>query len=39
MDQSLKSPGQSALEDAFHAMFDRSRSRSQPRRWISVWTC
>jgi coniferyl-aldehyde dehydrogenase len=25
MDQSLKSPGQGALDDAFHAMFDRSR--------------
>ena len=26
MDQSLKSPGLSVLEDAFHAMFDRSRA-------------
>jgi coniferyl-aldehyde dehydrogenase len=26
MDQPLKSPGQSALDDAFHAMFERSRS-------------
>jgi coniferyl-aldehyde dehydrogenase len=26
VDQSLKSPGQSTLDDAFHAMFDRSRS-------------
>jgi len=26
MDQSLKSPGQSALEDAFHAMFELSRT-------------
>jgi coniferyl-aldehyde dehydrogenase len=25
VDQSLKSPGQSTLDDAFHAMFDRSR--------------
>jgi coniferyl-aldehyde dehydrogenase len=30
MDQPLKSPGQSALEDAFHAMFDRSRSEPAP---------
>jgi hypothetical protein len=26
MDQSLKSPGQSALDDAFHAMFELSRT-------------
>jgi len=30
MDQPLKSPGQNALEDAFHAMFDRSRSEPAP---------
>src|ERR1700723_3167175 len=30
MDQSLKSPGQSALEDAFHAMFELSRTRPAP---------
>jgi len=30
MDQSLKSPGQSALEDAFHAMFELSRSTPAP---------
>jgi coniferyl-aldehyde dehydrogenase len=30
MDQSLKSPGQSALEDAFHAMFELSRTRAAP---------
>jgi coniferyl-aldehyde dehydrogenase len=30
MDQSLKSPGQSALEDAFHAMFEPSRTRPAP---------
>jgi coniferyl-aldehyde dehydrogenase len=30
MDQSLKSPGQSALEDAFHAMFELSRTRPEP---------
>jgi len=30
MDQSLKSPGQSALDDAFHAMFERSRSEPAP---------
>ena len=30
MDQSLKSPGQSALEDAFHAMFELSRTALAP---------
>jgi coniferyl-aldehyde dehydrogenase len=30
MDQSLKSPGQSALEDAFHAMFELSRTAAAP---------
>jgi coniferyl-aldehyde dehydrogenase len=30
MDQSLKSPGESALEDAFHAMFELSRTRPAP---------
>src|ERR1700733_7588833 len=30
MDQSLKSPGQSALEDAFPAMFELSRTRPAP---------
>src|SRR5664279_5841385 len=30
MDQSLKSPGQSALEDAFHAMFELSRTAPAP---------
>jgi len=30
MDQSLKSRGQSALEDAFHAMFELSRSTPAP---------
>jgi coniferyl-aldehyde dehydrogenase len=30
MDQSLKSPGQSALDDAFHAMFELSRTRPAP---------
>ena len=30
MDQSLKSPGQSALEDAFHAMFELSRMTPAP---------
>ncbi|HWL18855.1 MAG TPA: hypothetical protein VNS33_04235 [Bradyrhizobium sp.] len=30
MDQSLKSPGRSALDDAFHAMFERSRSEPAP---------
>jgi coniferyl-aldehyde dehydrogenase len=30
MDQPLKKPGQSALEDAFHAMFDRSRAEPAP---------
>jgi coniferyl-aldehyde dehydrogenase len=30
MDQSLKSPGQSALEDAFHAMFEMSRTTPAP---------
>ncbi len=30
MDQSLKSPGQSALEDAFHVMFERSRNEPAP---------
>ena len=30
MDQSLKSPGQSALDDAFHAMFDLSRTEPAP---------
>jgi coniferyl-aldehyde dehydrogenase len=30
MDQPLKSPGQSALDDAFHAMFELSRSRPAP---------
>src|SRR6195256_1614500 len=30
MDQSLKNPGQSALEDAFHAMFELSRSTPAP---------
>src|SRR3984957_19002744 len=30
MDQSLKSPGQSALDDAFHAMFELSRSEPEP---------
>jgi coniferyl-aldehyde dehydrogenase len=30
MDQSLKSPGQSALDDAFHAMFELSRTTPAP---------
>jgi hypothetical protein len=30
MDQSLKTPGQSALEDAFHAMFELSRTAPAP---------
>jgi coniferyl-aldehyde dehydrogenase len=30
MDQSLKSPGHSALEDAFHTMFDASRADPAP---------
>ena len=30
MDQSLKSPGQSALDDAFHAMFELSRTIPAP---------
>lgn len=30
MDQSRKSPGQSALDDAFHAMFELTRSRPAP---------
>jgi len=30
MDQSLRGPGQSALDDAFHAMFERSRSEPAP---------
>jgi coniferyl-aldehyde dehydrogenase len=30
MDQPLKSPGQSGLDDAFHAMFERSRSEPAP---------
>ena len=30
MDQSLKSPGQSALDDAFHAMFKLSRTAPAP---------
>jgi coniferyl-aldehyde dehydrogenase len=30
MDKSLKSPGQSALEDTFHAMFELSRSTPAP---------
>jgi coniferyl-aldehyde dehydrogenase len=30
MEQSLKSPGQTALDDAFHAMFDRSRMEPAP---------
>ena len=30
MDQPLKSPGQSALEDAFHRMFELSRTKSAP---------
>jgi coniferyl-aldehyde dehydrogenase len=30
MDQSLKTPGQSALEDAFHAMFELSRTAAAP---------
>ncbi|MGZ5095947.1 MAG: hypothetical protein ACXWCH_32950, partial [Burkholderiales bacterium] len=30
MDQSLKSPGQSALDDAFQAMFELSRTRPAP---------
>jgi coniferyl-aldehyde dehydrogenase len=30
MDQSLKSPGQSALDDAFHRLFDLSRSEPAP---------
>jgi coniferyl-aldehyde dehydrogenase len=30
MDQSLKSPGHSALDDAFHAMFERARSEAAP---------
>src|SRR6201996_9475305 len=29
MDQSLKGPGQSALEDAFHGMFELSRTRPE----------
>jgi coniferyl-aldehyde dehydrogenase len=30
MDQSLKSPGRSALEDAFHAMFELTRTKPAP---------
>jgi coniferyl-aldehyde dehydrogenase len=30
MDQSLKSPGQGALDDAFHAMFELSRTTPEP---------
>jgi coniferyl-aldehyde dehydrogenase len=30
MDQPLKSPGQSALDDAFHAMFELSRNKPAP---------
>jgi coniferyl-aldehyde dehydrogenase len=30
MDQSLKSPGQGALDEAFHAMFESSRNRPAP---------
>jgi coniferyl-aldehyde dehydrogenase len=30
MDQSLKSPGQSALDDAFHRLFDLSRAEPAP---------
>src|SRR3984893_7199167 len=30
MDQSPKSPGQGALDDAFHAMFEKSRSEPAP---------
>jgi coniferyl-aldehyde dehydrogenase len=30
MDQSLKSPGQSALDDAFHALFELSRTAPAP---------
>jgi coniferyl-aldehyde dehydrogenase len=30
MDQSLKSPGQSALDEAFHAMFELSRTQAEP---------
>ena len=44
MDQSLKSPGQSALDDAFHAMFELSQTTLAPtlaerldrrRGWVS----
>src|SRR5262249_50190935 len=31
MDQILKGPGHSALDDAFHAMFDASRAAPAPR--------
>jgi coniferyl-aldehyde dehydrogenase len=31
MDQSLKSPGQGALDDAFHAMLELTRTRPAPR--------
>jgi hypothetical protein len=37
MDLPLKSRGQSALDNAFHAMFHRSRSEP-PRPSSSVWT-
>jgi coniferyl-aldehyde dehydrogenase len=30
MDQPLKSPGQSALEDAFHRLFELSRTKPAP---------
>ena len=30
MDQPLKSPGLSALDDAFHAMFELSRTKPAP---------
>jgi coniferyl-aldehyde dehydrogenase len=30
MDQYLKSPGQSSLDDAFHVMFEKSRSAPAP---------
>ena len=30
MDQPLKSPGQSALDDAFHRMFELSRTTPAP---------
>ena len=37
MDQPLKSPARRALDDAFHAMFERSRTEPAPTLGVVHW--